>query len=246
MTHPIRARMIKAGVGLFVAMTLGAAAMSAPRTESGRTLVVSPEIAQRGRVYYVLPDRDAQIVYTSDAPLERVVGVSTRAVGYVVASEDSGDRASLLTGELRLPTASLNTGLLLRDEQLQSGRWFDAEDHPDLVFTLDHTENVSPSESTKSVETWSVDLVGALTVKGETHPLRASATVTLSPESQITRRRSPGDLMVIRSVFPVNLRQFGINDPAMSAGRFAESVSVDVYLMLSTVSPDSPANNRRP
>jgi len=184
------------------------------------------------------------VVFTSDAALERIVGVSSRVVGYAVAPADDRPSAQLLAGEFRLPSASLDTGLALRNGRLRSGRWLNASDFPDIVFSLTRTRDVAslptpanpvlPSGTTL----YSATLVGDLTIRGVTRPLAVGARLTFLPGSPATRRKAPGDLLIIRAEFQVNLREFGLNDPAMSVGMVAETVRVDLFLVLSTVAPD--------
>lgn len=227
-------------------LSLSVAALAAPRSESGRTLIIPAEHAALGTVYYILPGEDGQIVFTSDASLERITGVSGAVIGYAIAPTDDAPRAALLKGEFRLPVRSINTGLRLRDEHLRSGRWLNTEDHPDIVFTLDGAQRVTRADAptgpdrVPGVEVWTADLVGAMTIRGVSRPLRVPARISVMPASPVTLRRAPGDLLAIRATFTINLREFGLNDPAMSAGMVAEDVSIDTFLLLSTVSPDTP------
>ena len=214
-------------------------APGAERTESGRTLIVPDEHASMGQTYFVHFGKDAQVTFTSDAALEHIKGTSNRVVGYAIAPA-SGSKAALVAGEFRLPVNSIDTGIPLRDEHLQSGRWMNAVEHPDVVFTLEGTENVSQSSAPDGMEVWTADLVGAMSFRGETRPLTTKAKITLMDESDVTRRRAKGDLLIIRTTFPINLREYGLNDPGMSAGVVAEDVSLDVFLMMSTVSPEAP------
>ncbi len=233
---------LRATLGL-AAMTLalGAGVNAAPRTESGRTLVVPSEHKSLGKVYYVHGGKDVQVTFTSDAAIEHIKGVSGQVVGYAVAPTE-GSVAGLLAGEFRLPVASIDTGIPLRNEHLQSGRWLNSADYPDVVFNLEKSENVRASgdAAPAGVSVYSADLIGTMTVRDITKPFRTTAKITVMPESDATKRRAPGDILIIRATYPINLREFGINDPGMSAGMVAETVSIDTFLFLSTVTPDGP------
>lgn len=215
-------------------------AIGADRTESGRTLVVPDDHAALGTVYYVHPGADAQMTFTSDAPLEHIKGVSNQAVGYAVAPGNGDSVASLLKGEFRIAIDTIDTGIPLRNEHLQSSRWLNAEEHPDLVFILDGAEKVSRADgkAPEGMEIWNAELFGTMSFRGESKPFRTTARITTMDESPVTQRRAPGDLLIIRSEFPIDLREYGLNDPGMSAGKVAEVVEVDIFLLLSTVSPD--------
>lgn len=222
-----------------LAVSVSTFAPAAERTESGRTLVIPAEHASLGVPYYVHGGKDGQVTFTSDASLEHIKGTSNRVVGYAIAPE-RGSRAALVAGEFRLPVSSIDTGIPLRNEHLQSGRWMNAAEHPDVVFVLERTENVTQTDARDGMQVWTADLVGAMSFRGETRPLTTNAKITLMDESDVTRRRARGDLLVIRTTFPINLREYGLNDPGMSAGVVAEEISLDVFLMMSTVSPDAP------
>ncbi len=218
---------------------LGSVATAADRTESGKTLVVPKDHAAMGTVYFVHSGADAQMTFTSDAALEHIKGVSNEAVGYAVASED-GSAASLLKGEFRVPIKSIDTGIPMRNEHLQGARWLNAEEHPDLVFVLSGAEKVSRAkgEAPDGMEIWNAELTGKMSFRGVTKDFTTPARITTMKESPVTKRRAPGDLLIIRSDFEIDLREYGLNDPGMSAGKVAEVVEVDVFLLLSTVSPD--------
>ncbi len=232
-------------LGLSLSMgILAVASAAAPDAKAAGSVVVPAEQAAMGRVYYVVPGEDAQVVFSSDAPLERVVGVSSSVIGYAVAPSDGTPIAGLLKGEFRVGVATFDTGLPVRDAHLQSGRWLNAAEHPDIVFTLDHTEAVARVDDAdgaanrEKAEVWSVDLVGVLTVLGVDRPLRSKATITLMPESRLTKIRTPGDLLIIRTAFSINLREYGFNDPSMSVGMVAEDIDLDVFLLLTTAPPE--------
>lgn len=229
-------------VHLLFATTLvtTSAAIAADRTESGQTLVVPDDHAALGTVYYVHAGKDAQMTFTSDAPLEHIKGTSNQAIGYAIAPENGASVAALLKGEFRIPIDSIDTGIPMRDEHLQGSRWLNAEEHPDLVFVLEGAENIDRADmdAPEGVDVWNVELTGTMSFRGMTHDFRTDARITTMKESPVTQRRAPGDLLIIRSEFPIDLRKYGLNDPGMSAGKVAETVEVDVFLLMSTVSPD--------
>lgn len=233
---------------------------AAPRTPSGLALVVPEEHAALGRVYEVMPGQDAQATFTSEALLGRIVGTSAAAVGYLItplvfpSDAAVSEIPPIYTGEFRVPVASIDTGIPARNEHMRSSRWLDAVEAPDLVFRLDHAEHAAPLLASgqagvpDGARIWSIDLVGEITVHGVTRPLRVTAArLTALPESPITHRRGPGDLLILRAEFELNLRDFNINDPAISAGLVSETIAVDVFLPLSTASPDAvPEGSRTP
>lgn len=226
---------------LAAAAPLAAAKPKAERTERGLTLVVPSENAAKGRVYFALPGRDAQVTFTSDAPVEHIKGTSNRVVGYLVLSSAPGDQSvAVAAGEFHLPVASMDTGIPTRNEHLQEPRWLDASSHPDIYFQIAGSRNAARTRVGDGFETHTLTLVGDLTIKGETRAVEIPATVTLMPESEMTRGRAAGDLMGVRATFTVMLADYGVavGDPALSAGKVSGEIELDVALFLATTSPE--------
>ena len=68
-----------------------------------------------------------QAMFFSSTPLEDVTGLSNDVKGSVTF--DVSD-VSTLKGSISISTASLRTGIELRDGHLQSENWLDAESYP--------------------------------------------------------------------------------------------------------------------
>jgi len=226
---------------LFAAAALlaGAATSTGPASAGDPPPVEVPERhAELGRAYHVHTGRDSQVVFTSDAPLEHFKGLSGDVVGYVVAAQDGGATTpALLAGRIVLPVESIDTGVPLRNEHLQSSRWLDADAHPNIEFELRETREIEPLEPRAGFDTYRVTLAGDLTVRGVSRRLETEAILTLMPAGGATRFRGPGDWLRLACEFPINLREYGVNDPAIGIGRVAEAVDVEVNLFLSTEPP---------
>jgi polyisoprenoid-binding protein YceI len=196
-------------------------------------------------VYHALKGRDAQVTFTSDAPLEHIKGTSNEVIGYIVRAP--GDTPRLVSGEFHLPVASLDTGIPMRNEHLQDARWLDAAMSPDVVFMLAETADVKESKRGDGYTAYDATLVGDMTIKGQTREVRIPATITLMPESDKTKARAPGDLMAIRAAFPVRLSDYSVasGDPALEAGKVSDEITLDVRLFLSDVSPEEMIRQRQ-
>jgi len=218
--------------GLFPTSPVHAAA---PGDESANTLAVPDEHASLGVVHHIEPGRDAQVAVASDAPLMRMTAISRGVIGYAVLAErDSRRQPDLLAGQVRMPAESLRTNLPQRDALLHSSRWLDAREHPEVILTITGSKNVQPARDADWFTEHTAELLGQLSIRGARREVRIPARLTLMPESDRTRFRGPGDWLVIRSEFRVNLREFGLNDPLISVGRLAETVRVDLALFLTT------------
>jgi polyisoprenoid-binding protein YceI len=246
MTHPSNKRFIGvlgalAGAGALLLITSGASGEAA-HTEKGFELVVPESHAGLGTVFHALKGRDAQVTFTSDAPLEYIKGTSSAVIGYAIA----GEGGELLAGEFHLPVESLDTGIPMRNQHLQSERWLNAGEHANVVFQIAQTTGVTLAKASDSFTTYNVTLVGDMTINGVTREMSIPATVTRMPESEATKARFPGDLLAIRCGYPIVLSDFGVgvDDPGITAGKVANDLVLETRLFCSTTSPESVMRNR--
>jgi len=83
----------------------------ADATRDGKTLVAPEDHRAKGTVYYAIIDKDRQIYFESDAALENIKGQSNDVIGYAVLSPNRP--GTIVTGDWRLPVASMKTGIEL-------------------------------------------------------------------------------------------------------------------------------------
>jgi polyisoprenoid-binding protein YceI len=228
-------RALALGSAILATSATGVALAAAERSPGGKTLVVPSEDARKGTVYYVHPGKDAQVTFTSDAPLEHIKGTSNDLVGYAVWG---GPSDGLVAGEFHLPVKSMETGIPLRDEHMAGSNWLNAADHPNIIFDLERSRNVSIERETDQFTTYTMTLVGSMTIKGETRRLEVPAKITMMPESDRTRSRFPGDLMAIRANYSVELSSYGVSHQTVGQ-KVAETIELENVLFCSTVSPDN-------
>lgn len=237
-TRPRNRLALVAGLALTAAAGVCSVAIAADRTERGLTLVVPDAHAKLGTVYHVLKGRDAQVTFTSDAPLEYIKGTNNDVVGYaVVQPGDGANPPRLLAGEFRLPVKDFDTGIPMRNEHLQGARWLDAATYPDVVFTLAEVRDVKAAKQSAEFTTYEMTLVGDMTVKGKTREMTIPARVTVMPASEKTKARAPGDLMAIRATYSIKLSDFGVQDSVVGA-KVADDLLLETSLFLSNISPE--------
>ena len=229
--------------------TLAAApalAQTPERTPAGVTLVVPDDHAALGAVYFVEAGPDVQVTFTSDAPVERVVGTSSAVVGYAVVAENPGSADSpLLAGAFRLPVASFETGIPLRNDHLRSARWMDAKAHPDVHFRLDAFENTSivKQDAEQGFTTWQGDLVGEMTIKGATRTVAVPARISLIDLGDNRQVRGGGKKLAIRCQYAVSLSDYGVATNEQIIGtRMSDEIRLDQFLLLSPNNPDAGGN----
>lgn len=230
-------RLLAAGAVAGAATLAFAGPPFAEKAPSGQTLQIPADLANQGTVYYALPGRDKQIYFESDAPLEDIKGQSNQVIGYAVAPSGS-DRADLLGGEWHLPVRSVRTGIELRDQHLASRDWFDAANHPDIVFQLAEVRDASLAKESSGFREYSATLVGDMTIHGVTHEMVIpGASITFLEASDRTSGVAKGDLMLIRANYSVTLADYEVSHPVIG-DKVAETIDITTTLFLSTVPPD--------
>lgn len=203
-------------------------------------IAVNPDFASVGTVFYVNdPAGRDWVTFKSTAPLEDIVGTTTEITGYLVFDPDNPTKGG--KGELHVPVASLNTGIPLRDNHLQGGVWLDAENHPHLSLTITDVRNVKEVKSSDNFQTYGVELVGELTIKGKSRDIEIPGRVTYLKETEQTRQKMAGNLLAARAEFDIKLADYSITGPpgaGLIGTKVGESVSVEVSIMGTTHHPE--------
>lgn len=223
-----------------LAATLAVAAQPAipvaDATRDGKTLVVPEAHQAKGTVYYAITDKDRQIYFESNAPLENIKGQSNDVIGYAVLSPSRP--GTIVAGEWHLPVESMKTGIELRDEHLAGKDWLDAASHPNIIVQVRELRGVTETKRSAAFTTFTGTVVADLTLHGVTRTIEIpKSTVTLMPESDATRKVAKGDLMAIRSKFTVTLADYEVSHPVIGE-KVAKDVEIDVSLFLSTLPPE--------
>ncbi len=194
---------------------------------------VPAELLGVGVVYHTLSGREAQVNFTSDAPIEDIVGKTNAVVGYAVAAAGSTP-APLLGGEWLLPVQSLATGIPLRDEHMAGNEWLDAQRFPVIRFRLTTVEDLKSLKEGDGFSTWSATLVGELTMHGETRPLRIpDSRLSFVKASERTASIASGDLLLIKCAYTVKLSDFGIRHKDVPA-KVSDEITLSQLLRMST------------
>jgi len=106
-------------------------------------------------------------------------------------------------GTLTLQAGSLDTAHAKRDKHLRSGDFFDAEAHPEVVFTA---RSVTPGGPDI------VEVAGELTIRGISRPVTFTALLTDAGAEAVTLS---ADVVMRRTDFGMNWNWMGsLKDPA--------------------------------
>jgi polyisoprenoid-binding protein YceI len=131
-----------------------------------------------------------------------------------------------LKGKISVSTASIKTGIDLRDEHLRSENWLDASKYPEITFTIKKVTDIKQLADNK----FELKVIGDFTLKGVTKEITANATLTYLDESEQTKLRAPGDLLGVQATFKVKLSDFGVTNKIVGQ-KVAEEVEVSVNMV---------------
>lgn len=136
----------------------------------------------------------------------------------------AGTDLATLSGSVEIRVEEMRTGIGLRDRHLRAA--MEAERFPLMRFDLARVEAVSPRG-----DSLDVDLVGRLTIHGTERELRIPGEVLLGRDS-----------IVVRTAFPVDMRDYGIKPPVKMLGtlRVAPGVEVGIRLVFAPAPPETP------
>jgi len=164
-----------------------------------------------------------QAMFFSSTPLEDVTGLSNDVSGSVTF--DVSD-VSTLKGSISISTASLKTGIELRDGHLQSENWLDAESYPEITFVIRNVSNVKSVEDNKL----EVKVIGDFTTHGVTKEVIADITMTFLDESEQTKQKAPGDLLGVEAKFCIVLSDYEVDNMVLGS-KVSDGIEITVTMV---------------
>ena len=177
-----------------------------------------PAVSQAdATTFFVRADGKSKATFVSDAPLETMVGKSSKVSGSLTV--DPAD-ITKTTGSFKVPVVSLRTDNDLRDEHLQGDGWLDAKKTPNIHFEI--TEVIlgkKDSPALKSGKYRKVQVKGKFTAHGVSKPVLAKGTVNWS-----------GKQLRIKADFTVVLEDHNVSVPSIVRLKVANDIAVSVDL----------------
>lgn len=165
-----------------------------------------------------------QASFTSKALLETFSGLATDLWGEV--SFDPVDVKNTIKGEIFISSSSIKTGLEMRDEALRSSGWLNAEEYPEISFQIKKVDDVTILDNNKL----QLSLIGLFNCRGRSKEIMLIANLIFMEESNITKKRMPGDLLSVETEFSINLSDYGIRDMFIPT-RVAEKIDIEVNII---------------
>jgi polyisoprenoid-binding protein YceI len=174
--------------------------------------------------YFKDPQNRNQISFTSKAPFENFTGLTTDVWGDI--SFDPNDVKNTIKGEILISANSIKTGIDMRDEELRDDGWLNAEEYPVISFKLEKVEEIINLDNNKL----RLSLIGSFSCNEKTKVIPLDATLTLLTESELTKKRIPGDLLSVVGEFNINLSDYGIRSIFMP-NRVSDKIDIAVNII---------------
>jgi polyisoprenoid-binding protein YceI len=165
-----------------------------------------------------------QATFFSTTPLEDITGMSSDVWGTV--SFDIEDVENTLKGEVSISTASLKSGIDLRDEHIRGADWLDAEQFPTISFKIKKVAEVEKIEDNKL----KTKVLGEFMVRGVTKEVLCEVTIVYLEENEMTKMRAPGDLLGVRANFNIKLADYGVENMALGK-KVADEIEINVNIV---------------
>ena len=165
-----------------------------------------------------------QATFHSITALDEVDGMSNKISGQV--SFNVSDVKNTLKGEITIPTASLKTGISMRDKDLKEPKWLDAEKYPTISFTIKKVLDIKQLAPNKL----DVKVLGDFNLHGVTNGITVEATLIYLDESPATKAREPGDLLGVTAKFPITLSKYNIQNMVLGT-RVADKINLEANIV---------------
>lgn len=190
------------------------------------TALVAPAAAQRlstdrtGTLTFNIKDDRGrnQASFLSESLVEDIAGTASGLGGTV--SFDPSDVAKTISATVTVDVASMKTGIDMRDEHLRSEGWLNAKQFPTIEFKLLKLKGAKVKNGTEINGT----AVGTFTMHGVTKNMEMPVTLIYMKESEKTKARAAGDLLVVRAKGTVSLSDFGVKNQLVGQ-KVAESIT---------------------
>lgn len=206
-----------------LALTLGLLATSSLVSSSANAQRLA--VSASGTETITLNDKvnKNQFVWVSEAPLENIKGSSEGVTGsFTIDPQD----LTKIRGTISTQTKTMNTGNATRNSHLVSSEWLDAAKYPTISFTILSVDNI---KATGTIAT--ATATGNFTMHGVTKKVTIPIKITYMPESDKTRARAPGDLVMVAADFNISLKDFNIAGTEGTVGsKVGETIKINAQL----------------
>lgn len=181
------------------------------------------KVKATGKQTFNFDDKRNQASFYSTTPLEDFTGVSNEVKGKVTFNISD---ITTMKGSVSIPTASLKTGIDLRDGDLRSDRWLDASSYPEISFVIKKLSDVKVIEDNK-LET---KVMGDFSVHGVTKEITINVTMTYLDANEQTKQRAPGDLLGVQAKFNIVLSDYDVDNFVLGQ-KVSDNIEINVNIV---------------
>lgn len=180
------------------------------------------KVKATGEQTFNFEDKRNQLKFFSTTPLEDITGISNAVKGKVTLNVSD---IKSMKGSISIPVNSLKTAIDLRDEHLQSENWLDAENYPEITFTIKKVSDAKVVADNK-IE---AKVIGDFTVHGVTKETVADVSLTYLDESEQTKQFAPGDLLGVQAKFNILLSDYNVENMIVGQ-KVSENIEITATL----------------
>jgi polyisoprenoid-binding protein YceI len=181
-------------------------------------------------------DGMSRVSFTSDAPLETIVGTTSKASGTLRI--DLAKPENDASGEVVVDIRTLRTGVDLRDEHLRGEDFLNAGAYPSATFKLSKVSLGGKALFPGATASGTVQ--GTLTIRGKSKEVSAPLSLAyFGWNEDLERFAIKDDLMRVRVKFNIKLSDFGIEVPSLVGSKLSEVVEISLDLTALVVPPKS-------
>lgn len=187
-------------------------------------VVIAPSFASaQAREFRV--SSGSRMQFVSDAPLERITGVSTNVSGTMTIDPQN---VAASRGTVQVPITSIRTGMDLRDEHLHGSGWLDAGRFPNASLEITAVEGATALTAGAVTR---LTIRGRFTVHGVTRDITAQAQVRWVPASDELRAQGvTGDLIRGQATFTVNLPDHNVSVNPLVRLKVSDTIRVNITI----------------
>ena len=173
-----------------------------------------------------------QIAFESSAPLEDIKGTANDISGSIMLDPANIEAT---TGMITVKVKSMETGIKKRDGHLMSSDWLDEARYPTITYSIKSVKNVKRVSNDNSKSVVEGVATGDFSLHGTTRQLDVPITMTYIRESEKTKERAPGDLVMVQGEFSIALKDFKVEGTKGTVGsRVGETIRLKANLFGST------------
>lgn len=181
-------------------------------------------------VGFTVEDERNNVSFTSDAPIELIVGRTSKISGMIFIDESLDLKKSASKVSFDVDLASIDTGIPLRNEHMRDN-FLETSKYPKATFKVKQITPESPSKLTDG-KLLKLIAKGDFTVHGVTVEKSIPIKVTYFKEGDLTHNRfEHGDVIRIQSTFEVPLAEHKIKRPEVILQKLTDTViiTIDAY-----------------